>query len=1331
MAKNTRPKIYRGNNAVEIVERTFDVELTPQQKRIVKLEGYATQPYKDDKGNWTTGVGQTGIYMDMTPIEAMEAKEREVSEYIPSYSSLPTSVKTELFQLHYRGDLAQSPKFRELFNAGKSEEASVELLNHQEYKKRKQKVGASYRDGVVKRLEEAAAVFANYNNAPSMTPEEQELTQRQLEGLFGETATAPSSIDIPGRKKEFSKREVSERATNVRQLIKDSLGIAKDKATDLITDTVEGADKVVEGLDKAEAAMRTGIPKVLDATAGAIERAEPVVRAGLDTLKSNVLSGADRAVEGLDKAEAVTRQAMDATLAKADTAVEGLDRAEAALRSRLGMEPTSEPVPEEPVEEPPVPSSITIPGRERVFPVKPTEEVAKEVRRSIVTPAEEPETIQEAIIKQEEPKPIPYEPKTITRIPADFGQRITLEDIQRSASLREYRALPGDVFKDGKLYRVYSEKPSKVSTPEEETKLGAIQNLVYGFDRYGNTIEENVGDYLKTIIPMNASAIPTESDPYADVFAKADSDTRRDMLANQRYRDLIEEYGYETVISPPTGAAITGGFVGSLLSPTTLIPLGGTVRTGALLGAALSAGYTASADLAERGEIRVVPTASSAILGGVLGGGLAALTRPSKLISYELLLDKNGKLLNASQMPGRLAKLQREGKATPKQIKATHDYYTVSKPVAEAEQKIAQQGPISRMMSPIVDRYLGTFNTTLKKYSSLLAQRVRTYEINSHIKIANSLRKATPFIASFNKLSKTTADDIAYRIGLGQFDEAKNLMPVSMQTEFEDVIGLLKGFEADLKKAGHTFEPIENYFPRLVKDYDALTAALGREPTSAIQKQIAAYARLTGKAEADLSIETLADISDKYLRGLVVKPRKGGGATFVKESRGKMGIVRQRELDKILEQQKELMQYYASPSEALQNYITKAVTDIEKRRALGVYGSKAKSKAGKELVEDSDGFLDADSSLGFLIQKERAKGDWSIENEKEIVELLRGYFVGGNQSPGSVVRFLRTAGYAGTIANPISAITQFGDLGMSGAIHGFRNTISAMLGEKNIKLVDNGLKSLAEFEDPKRTGAFLEKLFKYSGFATIDRIGKETTMQAALNKAQQLAQTTAGRETLRKKYGQVFGKEFDNFIGDLQRKEITDNVKYYGLNELADVQPVFLSELPRAYIENPNGRVLYMLKSYTLKAYDVVRNQVIQEYARGNKAEAIKKAAALAAYLSLANAGTSMTKDFLLGRDVKPEQIPDRALWGLLGVFGANQYVSERYLSRGDLTGFAKNLITPATPLLDEAFKLGGDIVGGDLEEDFFKYAKPVPIVGNIAYNWLGGGAEAWNERNK
>jgi GH24 family phage-related lysozyme (muramidase) len=1173
MAENKKPKVYRGNNAVKVIEKKFGVELTPEYKRIVELEGYAVEPYKDDRGNWTTGVGQTGIYMDMTPVEAMEAKEKEVSEYIPNYASLPTNIRAEILQLHYRGDLGQSSKFRELFNAGQYKEASVELLNHSEYKTRSKKIGASYRDGVVKRLEEASSVFADYEGQQGMSREEQDLTQGQLERMFGETATAPTSISIPGREREFSQREQEPEATT--------------------------------------SSMLPEQPPLLE-----------------ETTESSVTP----------------------------------DEQPFSLRDALGM-PEKQPLP----------------------PVNLKREIAPE-------PPEEPTTVQEAVVKQPEIKPLPYEPKEIQRIPADFGYRVKLEDIQTSPWLQSVRAMPGDVWDADKkeLFRVYSEEPSDISTPEEETKLGAIQQLMYGFDRYGNTIEENVADYLQTIIPMSELTVPSEADPYADVFAKADSDTRRDMLAAERTRELIEEYGYETVLSEPTGLAVTGGIVGSLLSPTTLIPLGGSVKAGALLGAGLSAGYAASADLAERGEIRLAPTAGAAILGGVLGGGLAQLTKPSNVLPAALLLDKNNKVLNSSDMAGRLAKLQREGKATPKQVKATYDYYNVTKPIVEAEKKIAEQGAISRVVSPIVDKYLTGFTTALKKYSAQLATRVRRSEINTHLGITQALNKVSPFATSLASLSKPVADDIAYRIGLGQFDEARNLMSTTMRTQFDDTVAVLKDLEKELLKAGHTFEPIENYFPRLMKDLDGFYEELGVTLKGPIDKQIEKYAKFNGKTVASISEETRQDITDKVVRGFMVVPRKGGGATFVKAGPGKAGPWNQRTADELLKKQKELMKHYASPAEALQNYITKAISDIEKRKVLGIYKKKGTKDNG--IVETSDGFLDVDSSLGILIDKARAKGDWSIKDEADIVEMLRGYFVGGNQAPNGVMRFLRTTGYAGTIANPISAITQLGDLGTSGAMYGFRNTISAMLGEKNIKLVDTGLKSLAEFEDPKRSGAFLEKLFKYSGFQAVDRLGKETTMNAALRKAQQQAQTKAGVAKLRESYGEVFGKEFDNFIGDLQRKEISENVKYYAMNELADLQPVFMSEVPRAFVENPNGRILYLLKTFTLKQYDVVRNRIIGEYRKGNKEQAIKQAAVLAAYLSLANAGTGMVKDFLLGRDVKPEQIPDRALWGLLGVYGANQYVSERYLSRGDLTGFGKNLLTPATPLIDETLKLGRDV---------------------------------------
>ena len=96
--------------------------------------------------------------------------------------------------------------------------------------------------------------------------------------------------------------------------------------------------------------------------------------------------------------------------------------------------------------------------------------------------------------------------------------------------------------------------------------------------------------------------------------------------------------------------------------------------------------------------------------------------------------------------------------------------------------------------------------------------------------------------------------------------------------------------------------------------------------------------------------------------------------------------------------------------------------------------------------------------------------------------------------------------------------------------------------------------------------------------------------------------------------------------------------------------------MPKAYLNNPNGRLFYMLKSFTLKQIDVVRRNVVQQWKKGNKAEAIKNATALAAYLSTLNLGTKVVKDLLKGRDIDVDQFPKQAFWALAGVYGMNKY---------------------------------------------------------------------------
>jgi len=142
------PYHLHGPDAVREVER-MEGKLTPAQKNVVKYEGFVNRPYYDDNDVLTYGVGQTGEYINKGFKESFKAHEDRARNNIKNFDKLPDEVKAELIQAEYRGDLGGSPKFLELFNAGKYREAAEEFLNHEEYKKRK-KEG---RDSVVKRME--------------------------------------------------------------------------------------------------------------------------------------------------------------------------------------------------------------------------------------------------------------------------------------------------------------------------------------------------------------------------------------------------------------------------------------------------------------------------------------------------------------------------------------------------------------------------------------------------------------------------------------------------------------------------------------------------------------------------------------------------------------------------------------------------------------------------------------------------------------------------------------------------------------------------------------------------------------------------------------------------------------------------------------------------------------------------------------------------------------------------------------------------------------------------------------------------------------------------
>ena len=940
------------------------------------------------------------------------------------------------------------------------------------------------------------------------------------------------------------------------------------------------------------------------------------------------------------------------------------------------------------------------------------------------------------------------------------GEEITAEDIRDSYNLQKAGALEGDRYtSDGTLIRVVSDEPkgevltaydienSKnlqdagaepgdqyVVTEEggELLKSGAndaLRNFQY-FYKKGTAPIQEFSTWLEAKFPFpkvyldettGTAQTKTPEEYYGiDNFSQLPEEERRKIIIDKTNREIDAEFD-DFLPREDTGSGLAGQVLGEL--DATDVFLGKKVITGAT---ALGAIHETTESLYEKGKVEPFETIKGSLYGF---GGSTTLVGGGKLVKkgYEkatTTTKKSNKILNDVE---RIAAREVATGSTPiDAVKLAKEELGLSDakfavimnkagrkpniPTTQAraekiiEDELALDSAIAKGKSGVISKLFVSIHDRVKDISPAIAGRLRKFEARLHINTAQKLKRVEPFI---KMLKEMKSPEFNKYLANGEWKAAKGIMKSrGYNTQIlDDVIDLLKTTHKELQEAGReNLGEIVNYFPRLVKDLGGLKNALGSKERSRLNKALEEVAKSRNKSVSKLTIEEEAEAIDKFMRG--VSYFKKGGPRYTKK----------RQLERLDDR---LLQYYHNPEEALAMYIRNTVSDIERRKFFG--------QASKNTDQ---GLFNVEDSIGNYIARESRKlGD----KDADILEsLLNARFSGGEESMGKLFGGLRDAGYATTIANPISAITQIGDLANSGALFGLRNTIKALFGKKNIKAVDLGIQRTIteDLVDPNWTSNALNKLFKLSGFNFVDRLGKETTINAALLKFQKLAKTSKGREQLRRKYGEAFGDEMDTIISDLQKGDLTTpRIKELAFSVISDVQPISRIEQPQLFNAHPTARLAYMLKSFTIKQWGVARNNVLKEWQQGNKATAVKNATLLASYLTVANTGAQIVKDFFMGRDVDPASIPDRAVWALLGVYGGNKYQMERFAQRGDIAGLVVNLIKP--PALDmlnlpsKAYKEFQD------DERAKTSIRSIPIVGPILYSWFGGGMEAYNERQK
>lgn len=865
----------------------------------------------------------------------------------------------------------------------------------------------------------------------------------------------------------------------------------------------------------------------------------------------------------------------------------------------------------------------------------------------------------------------------------------------------------------------------------------------YGFDKADSDVE-NAATWLESQMPLGKISFSFEGgfsyhspeEIYGQDFMNASPEVRRQVLNLAKEKELQAKYPVLSQMESIDGIIDeVGMIVGSLSSPTTLAPAGASMKGMAAIGAFMGAEYVALENLAKEGAINPEEVAVGAGVGAIAAPAVGAVINklsssarrsvrqrsvPEERAAANESIDEIQDIIVQERARGvesideiQQTVINRMGidKEGLDDILIKSDIKlkipSVESAKAILETKSAALDPVAaRSGSKFLDNLLGTLSTRVKNVSEEAFSRLRRLEYNVHAKTKQRMDEIKPFINSISKIPEAEKRSMTRSLYNGDFDDVLSIIKKhgSDGSEFLAVKNTLNELFDELKEAGYKdLGEIENYFPRNVKNYKSLLQKLGATERGAIDSALNARAKQLKTTVKNMPENERINIINQILRGR---------RHYLSD--GKISFAKARNIARIND---EILDEYSSPEESLALYIRKAVNDIEKRKFFG-----RDNAVDKGVIS-----IDLDSSIANFVAREIDNAKISSSQADELASLLEARFGLGEASSNKIVQDIRNIGYSTTIGNPISALTQIGDIGMSAYANGFGNVIKSIAGKRQVSVDDFGLDSLIaeELSSLGSTGRFLNIALSSVGFKKIDKIGKNTLINSSLNKAQSQALSEAGIKSLREKYGAVFGDEFKNLIDDLKSKDITDNVKYFLFNELSDFQPISLSEMPAAYLNNPNGRVFYALKTFAIKQLDVLRRDIVQEISKGNYKKAGKNLLAYMTIVPAMGASIDEVKDFLLGRRSSVEDIPDNYVENVFKLFGASEYIVDRYGKSGQVGSAIGEIVAPAFPDLIDA--IGTDlwkVANGEFILDEAKSLRQIPGIGVFWYNFFGGGLE-------
>ena len=631
-------------------------------------------------------------------------------------------------------------------------------------------------------------------------------------------------------------------------------------------------------------------------------------------------------------------------------------------------------------------------------------------------------------------------------------------------------------------------------------------------------------------------------------------------------------------------------------------------------------------------------------------------------------------------------------KAEEKQVKISEDIYKANRETKRGIRQIITKD-IKDSVANITlgtDKFLGAISTRLKNIHPELKRKLRLFEYNIKQKTRKDTQEVKPFLEATKKMSKEDYLDFDLARKNGDKKKIKDLIiKYKIGKEYTVLRKTLDDLYARADEVGYTIGYKESYHPRIIKDKVGFLNYFKKgNDWNIISQAISAKENALGRY---LNMEEKSQLINTMIRGY-----QQNNITL-----SEIGNMKSRVIDIV---DAELNQFYMDSNSALLSYITKANEAIEARKWFG----KGQTPEG----------VDINDSIGGYVLKLMQEGKINPEQEVILSDILKDRF--NEQGTRGIISTYKNLSYVDTMGSPISAITQIGDLSWSLYKGGFyrtaRGVIRSATGKVAIKKEDIGIERIAEeFSDTTKSAKAVSTVFKLVGLEKIDTIGKETLIDSVISKYQSWAKS--GNKRLTEKLTPVFGndkKVLQEVVDDLKSGDITENIKLLAFNELADMQPIILSEMPQKYLSGGNGRLFYMLKTFTLKQFDIYRNEVFQKISvKSTRVEGMKNLISLLAFFVLMNATADEIKDFILNRKTN---LKDRTVDNILRAVGFSKYLTWKIREEGLGSGLVRQILPPFK-FIDSVSK---DILKGI--ENGSEVTQSIPLGGKLYYWWFGKG---------